>query len=55
MKSGLKGKKLLILAGAPVHCKLVESAKQMGVYTIVTDCLWYMPLQLSKLPTNIGI
>ncbi len=35
----LKGKKLLVLAGAGVHCRLVETAKQMGVYTIVTDYL----------------
>lgn len=33
----LKGKKLLILAGAAVHCKVVEAAKSLGVYTIVTD------------------
>ena len=32
-------KKLLILAGARVHCKVVESAKEMGIYTIVTDYL----------------
>lgn len=35
----IKGKKLLILAGASVHVKLVEAAKEMGVYTIVTDYL----------------
>jgi len=35
----LKGKKLLILAGASVHCKLVEAAKEMGIYTIVADYL----------------
>lgn len=33
------GKKLLILAGAPVHVKVVSAAKAMGVYTIVTDYL----------------
>jgi len=32
-----KGKRLLILAGASVHLKLVETAQRMGVYTIVTD------------------
>ena len=32
-------KKLLILAGARVHCKVVQSAKEMGIYTIVTDYL----------------
>lgn len=35
----VKGKKLLILAGAPQHCKLVRAAQAMGVYTIVTDYL----------------
>lgn len=34
-------KKLLILAGARVHCKVVEAAKEMGIYTIVTDYLRY--------------
>lgn len=35
----LKGKKLLILGGAFQHCKLVRAAKELGVYTIVTDYL----------------
>ena len=35
----LKGKKLLILAGADVHVKVVQAAKKLGVYTIVTDYL----------------
>lgn len=35
----IQGKKLLILAGAGVHCKVVRAAKEMGVYTIVTDYL----------------
>lgn len=35
----LKGKKLLILAGAGVHCKVVKAAKELGIYTIVTDYL----------------
>lgn len=39
----LKGKKLLILAGAAVHCKVVEAAKKLGVYTIVTDYLETSP------------
>ena len=34
-----KGKKLLILAGAGVHNKVVRAAKEMGIYTIVTDYL----------------
>ena len=35
----LKGKRLLILAGAGVHNKVVNAAKEMGIYTIVTDYL----------------
>lgn len=34
-----KSKKLLILCGNVVHVKVVEAAKNMGVYTIVTDSL----------------
>ncbi len=34
---------MLILAGATVHCKVVEAAKAMGVYTIVTDYLESSP------------
>lgn len=37
------GKKLLILGGTPQHCKLVTAAKEMGVYTIVTDYLENSP------------
>ena len=33
------GKRLLILCGNVVHVKVVEAAKSMGVYTIVTDGL----------------
>ena len=33
------GKKLLILCGNVVHVKVVNAAKEMGVYTIVTDGL----------------
>lgn len=32
-------KKILILGGANLHCKLVRSAKEMGLYTVVTDYL----------------
>ena len=39
MMSVLANKKLLILAGADVHVKLVNAAKELGVYTIVTDYL----------------
>ena len=35
----LCGKKLLILAGAGIHNKVVRAAKEMGIYTIVTDYL----------------
>ena len=38
-----KQKKLLILAGASVHVKLVKAAKKLGVYTIVTDYLQDSP------------
>lgn len=30
-------KKILILGGANVHCKLVRAAKELGLFTIVTD------------------
>ena len=33
------GKKILILAGASVHNKVVRAAKEMGLYVIVTDYL----------------
>ena len=39
MEKELIGKKLLILAGADVHIKVVTAAKELGVYTIVTDYL----------------
>ncbi len=42
----LKGKKLLILAGAGVHSKVVRAAKEMGIYTIVTDYLEDSPAKL---------
>ena len=32
-------KKILILGGAQVHCKLVEAAHELGLYVIVTDYL----------------
>lgn len=35
----VKGKKLLVMAGNYVHSKIVEAAKDQGVYTIVTDYL----------------
>ncbi len=36
-----KMKKLLILGGASIHVKVVRQARQMGIYTIVTD---YLPV-----------
>lgn len=42
----LEGKKLLILAGAGVHNKVVRAAKEMGIYTIVTDNLEDSPAKL---------
>jgi len=35
----LNGKRLLILGGSRISCEIVEKAKSMGIYTIVTD--WY--------------
>jgi len=39
MSDCLARRKILILSGASVHCKLVEEAKKYGLYTIVTDNL----------------
>lgn len=33
----LRGKRLLVLGGAVQCCKVVEAAKRLGIYTIVTD------------------
>ena len=38
MKS-LNGKKLLLLAGAAVHSKVVKAAQELGIYVIVADYL----------------
>lgn len=35
-------KKLLILGGAAAHCQVVSRAKEMGIYTIVSD---YLPIE----------
>lgn len=37
----IKGKKLLILGGNALSCDIVKTAREMGVYTIVTD--WNTP------------
>lgn len=42
----LFGSKLLIISGATVHAKVVEAAKRLGVYTIVTDYLESSPAKL---------
>lgn len=42
--NSLQGKKLLVLAGNSVHEKIVRAAKDLGVYTIVTD---YLPVEQS--------
>lgn len=39
MFMSLQGKKILILGGAFQHCKAVETAKELGVRTYVTDFL----------------
>ena len=39
-------KKLLVLGGANQHVKLIEAAKSLGVYTIVTDYLKQSPAKL---------
>lgn len=40
------GKKLLVLAGAGIHSKVVRAAKEMGIYTIVTDYLENSPAKM---------
>lgn len=42
---GFEGKKLLILGGAVQCCKVVEAAKRLGVYTIVTDIDASLPMR----------
>lgn len=42
----LRGKKLLILAGAGIHSKVVRAAKEMGIYTIVADYLENSPAKM---------
>ena len=37
MENNLKGKRLLILGGSDLHVKVVNTAKELGVYTIVTS------------------
>ena len=39
-------KKILILAGAYQHCKLVKAARELGLFTIVTDNIPNSPAKL---------
>lgn len=41
-----KQKNCLFLEGASIHCKVVEAAKALGIYTIVTDYLVDSPAKL---------
>lgn len=41
-----RGKRLLILGGAYLHNKVVEAAKEMGIYTIVTDNVINAPAKM---------
>lgn len=45
MSEELKGKKILILGGMGYSCDVVKQAKEMGVYTVVTD---YIPNSPAK-------
>ncbi|GAB2538044.1 ATP-binding protein [Gracilibacillus alcaliphilus] len=42
--SSFAGKRLLILGGSQISCEIVNKAKEMGIYTFVTD--WY-PIEKS--------
>lgn len=39
MKKEFEGKRLLVLGGSRISCRIVEQAKKMGAYVLVTD--WY--------------
>lgn len=47
-----KGKKLLILGGAGPHVKVVESAHEMGIQTIVAD---YLPDSPAKAIAEVAL
>ena len=47
-----KGKKLLILGGAGPHIKVVESAREMGIQTIVAD---YIPDSPAKAIADVAL
>lgn len=44
MKNIFDNKKLLILGGPALACNIIETARSMGIITIVTD--WYTPEQM---------
>lgn len=45
MNSKVRGKRLLFLGGAVQCCKVVEAAKKLGVYTVVTDINASVPMR----------
>lgn len=47
----LKGKKLMVMCGTALSCEIVEVAKKMGVYTMVTDYIPNSPAK--KLQMNL--
>lgn len=49
-----KDKKLLVLGGAFQHSKVVDEAKKLGIYTIVTDNLEPSDALQSKSLMNTG-
>ena len=52
----LKGKKLLILGGASLHKKFVETAHELGITTIVTDNVKDAPAkQISDISYDINV
>jgi len=52
----LKGKKLLILGGASLHKKFVETAHELGIITIVTDNIEDSPAkQISDISYDINV
>jgi biotin carboxylase len=46
MRNKYRGKKLLLLGGASQHCKVVQAAREMGVYVLCVDYLEDSPAKL---------
>lgn len=44
LKNNKARKKVLLLAGADFHCKVVRAAQELGIYVVVTD---YLPVEKS--------